>query len=384
MGAVVQLIDDPINWQRLAARWDALARGVPFRSFAWLSAWWQFYGPSAHDRPWPRLFVLAVSDGHGSLIGFAPLFLSRSLSAGRVLALLGTGEVYSDYLSVLAEAGRERQVAEALADWLCGPGEGFWETIELNGVDAEDRATALLLCELAKRAPTVDRRHGIDSWRLRVPATWDEYLSRVSKSHRKQIRRLQRELLNSGQMTVHVVERPDQLPAAFELFTELHQRRWNSRGQPGCFGSRRFAGFLTEVTPRLFAAGQLRLAWLEAEGKPVAADYVLVGDRVWYCYQGGLDPDYLHLEPGRLLFIATLQDAIERGVLAYDFLRGNEPYKAHFGAEPRSTIAARVVSSRTSARLRNQAWRAGQQAKRWFKQTLWGDRPGTARSAQPV
>jgi CelD/BcsL family acetyltransferase involved in cellulose biosynthesis len=110
----------------------------------------------------------------------------------------------------------------------------------------------------------------------------------------------------------------------------------------------------------------------------MAADYALVGEQVWYGYQGGLDPAFLPLEPGRLGFIATLQCAIERRVVAYDFLRGNEPYKAHFGAEPRPTVAVRVVSPRASARLRNQAWLAGQEAKRWLKQKLLSVRTMTS------
>lgn len=384
VGTFVQLIDDPAVWQRHAARWDALARAVPFRSFTWLNTWWRHYGPSTSGGHWPRLFILVVADDDGSIIGYAPLLLRHSLKSGRVLALLGTGEVYSDYLSVLAEVGREPQVAEALAGWLCGPGEGLWDIIDLEGVDAEDRAMTLLVGALEARSPTVHRRPGVDSWRLQVPATWDEYLSQLSKSHRKQIRRLQRNLLSSNQVTIHIARRPDQLATAFEVFAELHQQRWNRCGKPGCFGSRRFAGFLAEVTRPLFEAGQLQLIWLEAAGKPLAADYLLVGDRVWYAYQGGLDPDCLHLEPGRLLFIAALRLAIEQDVIAYDFLRGNEPYKAHFGARPRPTAAVRVVCSRTSARLRNQAWLAGQQAKHWLKRALWNEPSGSVRSAQPA
>lgn len=383
LSVAVRLIDNPAIWQCHAARWDALARGVPFRSFAWLHTWWRYYGPAAPQSEWPRLFLLAVIDEDGAAIGFAPLFLTRSLRTGRVLSLLGTGEVYSDYLSVLAQPGREEHVATALAEWLCTAGEAHWDIIVLEGVDAGDRATMLLLDALEARSRWLFRRRGLDSWRLLLPSSWEGYLAQISKSHRKKIRRLEKDLLASGKVSFHVVEHPAQLPSAFDAFAELHQMRWNSRGQRGCFGSPRFSGFLADVTPRLFSTGQLRLAWLESGGKPVAADYALVGDRVWYGYQGGLDPAYLHLEPGRLGFIATLRSAIEERVVAYDFLRGNEPYKAHFGAEPRPTVAVRVVSPRASARFRNQAWLASQDAKRWLKQKWRGIRSasGAAGSA---
>ena len=38
-----------------------------------------------------------------------------------------------------------------------------------------------------------------------------------------------------------------------------------------------------------------------------------------------------------------VRDAIDRGCQAFDFLRGDEPYKAIFGAKPRPTIEFRVV-----------------------------------------
>lgn len=381
----VELLADAAAWKRLAGRWDELARQVPFRSFAWLSTWWEHYGPGETGQEWPRLCILAVRNEAGAVIGFAPWFLSHSLSGGRVLSMLGTGEVFSDYLSILTGPEDEQRVADALADWLCGPGEKLWDIIELTGIDFEDRVTNRLVDALERRLLTVYRKMGLATWRLTLPGSWEEYLGRLSKSHRKHIRRLERSAAVDGEVTCHQVERADQLPRTFELFADLHQRRWHSRSKPGCFGSPRFAGFLTDVTPRLFAAGQLRLLWIEQRGRPLAVDYMLVGGDVLYSYQGGVEPERLDLQPGRLALIAALRGAIDQGVRCYDFLRGSEPYKAHFRAEPRPTAAFRIVSQRTTAQLRNQAWQAGQQAKLWLKRNLPGlsTSLGAAGSAQP-
>jgi CelD/BcsL family acetyltransferase involved in cellulose biosynthesis len=372
MGAVVELVEDLAAWRPFAQRWDELARNVPFRSFAWLSTWWEHYGPEDSRQNSPRLFVLVVRDTDGTPLGFAPWMLSSSLRAGRVLSMLGTGEVYSDYLSILAAQGYELQVADLLAQWLCGPGEKRWDIIDLTGVDLEDRTANLLVGALQCRSLSTHRRQGLATWRLTLPNSWEDYLTQLSKSHRKKIRRLERSLLDPGQITVRQVERADQLPAAYELFVELHQRRWRSLSQPGCFSSPRFAGFLEAVTPRLLAAGQLRLLWLQHQGRPIAADYMLAGNDVLYSYQGGIEPECLDLQPGRLELIAALQGAIADGYRCYDFLRGNEPYKAYYGAEPRPTAAIRIVSPRLSAQVRNHAWQVGEDAKLWIKQKLLG------------
>lgn len=371
MGVTVELIADVETWQRHAARWNELSRNVPFRSFAWLSTWWKYYGADVgQDRS--RLFVLAVLGDDGIPLGYVPWHITRSLSMGRVASLLGTGEVYSDYLSILCERGAEEAIAEALANWLCGPAAMSWDIIELTGVDEADQVTNLLVDALARRSLTTQRRQGLSTWRIALPMDWESYLGQLSKSHRKQIRRLERSASEAGDVVAHVANDPDALREAYRIFVDLHQRRWMSQGKPGCFASQRFAGFLTSVTPQMYTAGQLRIVWLEAAGRPISADLLLLGDGVLYSYQSGIDPEALDLQPGRLAFIASVRQAIGEGFHTYDFLRGNEPYKAHYGAVSRPTAVIRIVSQRATAQLRNQAWVVGQEAKQWLKRHLLG------------
>ena len=40
----------------LAPYWDCLARGVPFRSWAWMSNWWRHYGGSPAEQRFRRAF----------------------------------------------------------------------------------------------------------------------------------------------------------------------------------------------------------------------------------------------------------------------------------------------------------------------------------------
>ena len=65
--------------------------------------------------------------------------------------------------------------------------------------------------------------------------------------------------------------------------------------------------------------------------------------------------------------MASLRRTIEQGQCAYDFLRGDEPYKAHWRAEPRPMLSVRVVPARRAARLRHNAWRTKQSLKQWIK-----------------
>ena len=80
----------------LAAPWNAIAGEIPFRSLA----------------PW---------------------YLHRSRVWGQVVRFLGSGLVYSDYLTLLADSSQEREVATAVADWLTAE-QHRWDSIELNRV----------------------------------------------------------------------------------------------------------------------------------------------------------------------------------------------------------------------------------------------------------
>ena len=51
----------------------------------------------------------------------------------------------------------------------------------------------------------------------------------------------------------------------------------------------------------------------------------------------------------------------------FDFLRGDEPYKAHFRAKPHPCVEIRVVPARSAAQVRHGIWRAATAAKSWLR-----------------
>lgn len=354
------------------AQWNLLARGVPFRRWEWLESWWSHYGSAVGEaRASRELFVLAVFDAHSAPVGLAPWFVERTASQGRVVRFLGSGEVCSEYLSLLCTEGKEEIVARSLAKWLAensdadrhdlqaGPQSNRWDAIKLSAIASNDLPIERLLVYLAAEGSSVYRRPGMNCWRLELPATWDDYLAMLSKSHRKQLRRLDRDFFRSGRARMHWVHEPNQLENGLDVLVRLHQSRWKYRGRPGCFASERFLKFHREVALRMLAFDQLLMSWLEIDGRAVAAEYHLSGDRIVYAYQSGVAPKALDFQPGHLSHLATIRRAIERGDRAFDFLRGDEPYKSHWRAVPRSTYQVCVVPPRIGPRIRQGIWSAG-------------------------
>ncbi len=353
-----------------ASQWNSLAQGVPFRRWQWASSWWRHYGQD-HGRPLRNreLYVLAVSDDAGTLLGLAPWHLQHTASQGRTVRMLGSGEVCSEYLGLLCRSGSEEAVAGALAQWLTEhtAGDDHWDTLKLAPLESGDLAMGRLSQQLAERGHSVCHQPAANCWRLALPATWEEYLADRSKSHRKQLRRLERAYFRSGRARMQWVHDPSHLAGALERLIDLHQRHWRARGQAGCFNRARFEAFHREVAPRLMAADCLQLGWLELDGRSVAAEYHFTDGGIVYAYQSGVAPYLRAHQPGHLANLATIRRAIDRGDRAVDFLRGDEPYKAHWGAVSRPMVECRVVSTRLGARVRQGLWTAGGSMVGWLK-----------------
>ena len=321
-------------------------------------------------RPRREPFVLAVHDTAGQLVGAAPWFIEHRRGGHAVVRWFGSEQSCADYLTLLAHPDHVPAVAQTLADWLTTEGAGYWDLLELTAVDAEDQAMRCFAGAMAAREATVHECAGMRCWRTALPRTWDELLARLSKSHRKQCRRAERGILSSERATVHTVQTAEQLEQMFPHLVDLHQRRRQSLGEPGLFASQAYTRFQQDIMTRLLARNMLKLHWLTIDGCVVAIQYDLAGGNTIYSYQSGLDPEALQHKPGWLLQLAVLKQTIEQGFAYYDFLRGDEPYKAHWRASPRPTIELRIAPNRILPRIRLGFWAGQQNVKRWIKTGL--------------
>lgn len=373
MSLHVRLLTDAADLEAHAADWDRLADAIPFRTSTWASAWWRHYGAPPEDRKRKTgLYVAAVFDDADNLRAIAPWSRRYSLTEGWVLEWLGDGEVCSDYLGLLCDDDAACDVAETIADWLCDGDRSAhdrWDLLRLDAVDAQDRATTALVEALESRQCRVHRRAGPRCWRLALPESWDEYLQCLSKSHRKQVRRLERNMLESGRAVLHTARRPAEVPPMFNILIDLHQRRRAFLDEPGCFASPRFKAFHRDVSLRLAERGGCLLHCLEIDGSCAAAEYHFRGNGLNFAYQAGIDPERIEDEPGNLITVAVLKQAIERGDCGMDFLRGDETYKSHFRAEPRPSVRFRIAAPRWRANYYLLGWTAALSVKSWLTES---------------
>ncbi len=186
----------------LEAPWNALAGGMPLRSWDWLATWWNHYGAAERRRADERgsvadrqLYVMAVYDDtrengngcHQKLLGVAPWYLDRTIVKGNVIRPLGSGEVCTDHLSLICRPEVRPRVANAIGEALTASCDD-WDQLDLSAIDADDPSIGVLMTVLEDRDCLISRHAADACWLLDLPPSWDKYLASVSKSHRKQLR----------------------------------------------------------------------------------------------------------------------------------------------------------------------------------------------------
>ena len=307
---------DEASWNGLLER---SASPVVFLTWQWQTNWWNAFGRGR------QLRLLQVTDGDGQLAGLLPLYAEPG--ADSPLRIVGGVDV-SDYLDLLAVRGREEEVWTALLQHCAAEAE-VWD---LHCLRAATPSVALL----ETLAPTfgLSLRVRIEERcpALALPATWEEYLDRLSGKDRHELRRKLRRLWREFPgATVRFSADPAELDEAMRAFLVLHRR---SKVGKARFMDPPMEAFFQAVAADLARAGWLRLWFLELLGDPLAACLCLEYRGSVDLYNSGFDPDHGALSPGIVLLAHVVKDAIERGLSRFDFLRGEESYKYAFGARP--------------------------------------------------
>lgn len=357
----IERVSDSDRLDSLRPEWDELlqasAANTVFLSWEWLSTWWKHLGG---DR---RLLLLAVRDG-GELVGLAPLCLAwRRLALGvgsRVVEFLGTGSVGSDYLDVVARRGRERRVAEAVAQHLAHDGA----LLRLSYVRGRDASAAALGAELHGRGWGIEAsKTDVCPYIPLAGHTWESYLATLGREHRYAVRRKLRAFERHDHARLDEVRSEEERREALAILVRLHLARWKGRGGSDAFDTPKVVAFHDEFTRLALARGWLRLFVLRLDGAPAAALYGLRYGRTFFFYQSGFDPAFAHASPGLVCLALTIRQAIEGGAEEYDLLRGAEPYKRHWAREVRLLGRLDLFPPRMRGLVWRQALRLGRSAR---------------------
>jgi CelD/BcsL family acetyltransferase involved in cellulose biosynthesis len=362
----------PERWQRLED-WDAVlassARPSVFLTRDWVTSWWAAFGQGAE--PW----LLQVAGTTGEPLGLAPLYLGRAPGTARLpirrLGIMGDHRVGSEYLGLIARAGHERAVGQAVADQLAAEGVR-WDVADLSGLVEGDPAASALEAPLRTRAGrSRAQRHACSA--VALPDSFEAYLAGVGSKFRQTYRQRANKLHRTCTVRYLLTASEADLRTHLEALFRMHQAHWTALGLPGSFSDRRMRQFYLEVSRRLLESGRLRFWQLEVDGVIRASQFGFAYDGVLHSLQESYDTGFRPPGIGGLgvvLRAHAIKAAIEEGLRSYDFLGGAEDFKRRWGTSihhvrnvrlaapgPRGTLAwmATVGAHDARSRLRSRA-----------------------------
>lgn len=318
--------------------WNELLKGSisdnPFLRYEYQYAWWEHRGGGEWQN---AQLVLVTAREDEKLIGIAPLFISE-YDGQSALLLIGSIEI-SDYLDLIVRMDDHALFLTGLLDFLASSLPDNWTGLDWYNLPDSSPTLAALKAESAQRGWIHHEEMYRPTPRIALNGDFEEYLARVEKKQRHEIRRKVRRAEESGRGVRWFISDMADPEAEIDVFLGLME---HDQGKAG-FLHDSMRAQMRAVIRAAHENGWLWLAFLEADGQRIAAylnfDY---NNKLWG-YNAGVNRDFMDLSPGWVLLAHVLQWACENKRTEFDFMRGDEEYKYRFGAVNQHVMRAKVT-----------------------------------------
>ncbi len=323
----LEVISDPVSLTEFLPQWSRFVRSqsgiTPFQLPEWLITWWSHFGSGT-------LHVLVFRDPE--IVGVLPCFL-HDWNGSRQLTLIGSG--ISDYLDPPLEVARQYEVLAMLQRHLSKRAD--WDICDWQDL-SQKTPLATLLDHLDG-----DARDETPCSEIEFAGGFEEFWQQRPKHLRRNVRRYRHKAQQTGPLEFQVSGAAD--PELLAALIRLHSARWHKRGEDGMIKANHSAAFLRDISRQFAGEGVLRIFSLQLNGQIAAVILAFVYENRVYGYLTAFDPAYEQFSLGSIVLFESIRDCYFRGFCAWNFLRGDEPYKALWGA--RLIPRVRVILART-------------------------------------
>jgi CelD/BcsL family acetyltransferase involved in cellulose biosynthesis len=238
------------------------------------------------------------------------------------------GGQLTDEQDVVAQPGREADVATSVARWIA---EQEPRRIRLEYVPEERPTLDAFDAVLRDSGYRVTRTRQTVSPVLDLPASYETYVQSLGKKERHELRRKVHRLDGAGRAAFRFATEAERA-IVLDRFFALHRL---SRGEKADFMTADVERFFRDIAEALAPLDRLRLGVLSFDGADVAVLFGFAIGKVIALYNAAYDPGLASLSVGIISHAWAIREAIARGYATYDLLRGDEPYKYDLGARDR-------------------------------------------------
>ena len=307
--------------------WNALVEqsiaDTPFSRYEYLSEWWKTLGGGE----WQEAELVLVSASEdGQLVGVAPLFVAEH-DGQRALMLVGSIEI-SDYLDLIVHEQDLTRFLSGLLDFLVSSNLDQWSVLDWYNIPDSSPTLAALKAESETRGWTHQQEIYHPTPRIPLNGSFDDYLARIDKKQRHEIRRKMRRAAESDKnVRFYIVNGTEDIDSEINAFFNLMVQEPSKQE----FLHPAMREQMTVTIRNAHRYGYLWLAFLEIDGAKTAASLNFDYKNKLWGYNSGVSREHMELSPGWVLLANTIQWCCDNGRYEFDFMRGDEEYKYRFG-----------------------------------------------------
>ena len=323
-----------------ATMWNNLVEqslaDTPFSRHEYLSEWWKTLGGGE----WKQAeLVLISATENDQLVGIAPLFITE-YDGRQALMLVGSIEI-SDYLDLIVRADDLPRFLSGLLDFLASrfASNDNWSGIDWYNLPDSSPTLAALKTESGRRGWTHHEEIYRPTPRIALNGSFEEYLSRLDKKQRHEIRRKMRRAAESGKVRFYVLDGDADIETELDSFFHLMVQDPNK----AMFLRDAMRDQMSTTIRAAHEGGYLWLGFLEVDGIKAAASLNFDYKNKLWGYNSGVRRDFMELSPGWVLLAHVIQWCCENNRYEFDFMRGDEEYKYRFGGVNRYVMRERVT-----------------------------------------
>jgi CelD/BcsL family acetyltransferase involved in cellulose biosynthesis len=194
-------------------------------------------------------------------------------------------------------------LAEALNTLLAGLSQLGWPLIWFDAIPIEAPRWRQFAAAANAHGLRTQTRESFRVAEVAIDHDWPDYMLRWSKSHRRQMKRMESRADAAGGavLTTHCGLRPDEVEPLLRRGFTIEDSGWKgAAGTSVLKAPGRFAFHLEEAR-EIAKIGALQLSFLEIQGRPIAFEYGWNCKGVHCAFKIGYDESFAELTPGQLL-----------------------------------------------------------------------------------
>jgi hypothetical protein len=330
----IDIIQSQSGLDELRSIWNPLLSRsishVPFLRHEYLTSWWETKGGGEWQEG--ELFILTWREKGDDIKGIAPFFLT-----GDRILFLGSVEI-SDYLDFITPAHSLPPFLDQVFDFLTNQ---FKDCKILDLYNLPEASPSIpLVKEIGEKYNWV-----IDSEILQpapglfLPKTWEDYITTLEDRYRNEIeRKLRKAEEYFLPVDWYIVDDSHDLDQELNDFLELMR----NNPEKAAFLSEDMAIQIKTSAEKAYQAGWLQLSFLTVGDLKAAGHLNFDFNQVIWVYNSGINSMFENIYPGWVLLAKQIRWSIEEGRTYFDFMRGDEGYKYHFGGKDRSVLRVRA------------------------------------------